>query len=93
MAVAQNDIAHVTNAQPIHHDVSLGHLAVDPSPIRSKFQHGSAFDDKDVLCGDAHVFGHARVVHQVAVLAMDRHKETRADEVEHQFVFLAAAVT
>jgi len=72
--------------------MALGHLAVDPSPIRPEFQHLTAFHDKDVLCRDAHLFGHAGMVHQVTIFAVNGHKKARPGEVEHQLVFLAAGV-
>jgi len=90
--VPEDDIAHVANTQAVDHDVALGHLTVDAPPIGAEFEHRAAFHDKDVLPWHAHLLRHEGVVHQVAVLAMDRHKEAGPDKVEHQLVLLPAGV-
>ena len=81
MPVAQHYIPYVAHAKAIHHDVAFGDLAIGTPPVGSELEHLPAFDDKDVLRWDAYLFGHAGMVNQVAILAVDGHKEPGAHQV------------
>ncbi len=99
-AVAQNHVAHIAHAQPVHQHIRggdafaqagldmVGILAVKVADL----YHLAIGDGEDVLLGHIVFFGQAGVQHQVAIFAVGRDEETGAHQLQHAGIFVPVAV-
>ena len=84
LAVAQDDVADVADAETVdEHDARL-HLAVELRRIARKFKNAAVFVEEDVFRRHAEALGELGVAHEHAVFAVHRHEVARTDQIVHE---------
>ena len=93
LAVAQDDVADVADAEAVdEHDACL-HLAVEFRRVAREFKNATVFVEKDVLLGHAEALCKLGMAHKHAVLAVHGHEVARADQIVHELQGVLAGMT
>ena len=88
--VAQHDLVHFADRQPIHEHVAARHPLAHAAGALIKLDHLSVLHHEHVV--HVQVFGQPAVQHQVTILAVDRHEVLGLDQVDHHALIVAVAV-
>ena len=90
--VAQNDIAHVADPEPVHHDHARLHAPGDLPLFLRELEDLTVLADEDIFLRHTELARELRVLYEMMVLAVHGHEEFRTYEVVHQLELFAAAV-
>ena len=93
LAVAQHHSAHVAHAQAVDQHGAVGHHAGHVQLVLIQLDHVADLRDHHVVLRHAQLLGQLGVVVQVAVLAVHRNEELRAQQRVNQLQFLLAGVS
>ena len=84
LAVAQDDVADVADAETVdEHDACL-HLAVEFRRVAREFKNAAVFVEEDVLLGHAEALCKLGVAHKHTVFAVYGHEVAWADQIVHE---------
>src|SRR5712692_1414008 len=85
LAVAQDDLSDISDAQAVYKDVATGYMVGDLEGLWSDFDNISILGDDDMVGGNFHGVSQLGMQDELAVFAVNRHKELRVEQGQHQF--------
>ncbi len=78
---------HIPDAFTVHENPADLHVTIGPHSFFIDTDNLAVFDNLNLIGGDSHLPGQARVEREVAVFPMDRNKILRPGQVDHQLQF------
>ena len=93
LAVAQDDVADVADAETVdEHDARL-HLAVEFRRVARELKNATVFVEKDVFLGRAEALCKLGMAHEHTVFAVNGHEVARANQIVHELQRVLAGMT